>query len=240
MYKVKRAVIPAAGEGTRMRPLTLEIPKPLVPVNGTPMIETIISALRKNGIEEIHIVVGYLGEQFGYLAQKYPGVSIIENPYYQSCNNISSLFVARDYLEDAIILDGDQLIYNPEILSPDFERSGYNCCWTDRETDEWLLTPENGIVRSCSRTGGKSGWQLYSVSRWTAEDGRKLKKHLETEFLQKKNRQIYWDDLALFCYKDEYELGIRPMQDGDIAEIDSLRELAELDESYRRYVKEVE
>lgn len=60
-----------------------------------------------------------------------------------------------------IILDGDQIIYNPEILAPDFERSGYNSVWTDGETDEWLQTVEDGIVTSCSRTGGK-----YSFFAW--------------------------------------------------------------------------
>ena len=39
----------------------------------------------------------------------------------------------------------------------------------------------------------------------------KLKKHLELEFEVNKNRQIYWDDVAMFCHADEYELGIRPM-----------------------------
>ena len=61
-----------------------------------------------------------------------------------------------------------------------------------------------------------SGWQLYSISRWTAEDGKKLKRHLEIEFDQKKNRQINWDDVAMFCYPEEYKLGIRPMNKDDI------------------------
>lgn len=84
-----------------------------------------------------------------------------------------------EHIENAIILDGDQIIYNPEILAPEFERSGYNSVWTDGETNEWLQTVENGIVVACSRTGGKGGWQLYSISRWTAEDGKKLKCHLK-------------------------------------------------------------
>ncbi len=139
-------------------------------------------------------------------------VKLIENPYYSVYNNISSLYVAREHLEDVIILDGDQMIYNPSILAPEFERSGYNAVWTDEETDEWLMKVENGIVKSCSRTGGKSGWQLFSISRWNAEDGKKLKKHLELEFEEKENRQIYWDDVAMFCHPQEYQLGIRKMQ----------------------------
>ena len=104
--------------------------------------------------------------------------------------------------------------------------------WTNQQTQEWLLTVKEGIVTHCSRNGGSNGWQLYSVSRWTAEDGRKLKKHLEIEFEEKQNRQIYWDDVALFCYPEEYELGIRSMCIEDIVEIDDICELIRIDSSY--------
>lgn len=238
MHTVKRAVIMAVGLGNRMRPVTLKTPKPLVKVNGKRMIDSVIEGLQQNGIFEIYVVVGYLKEQFFILEQEYPGIHIIENPYFDSCNNISSLYMAREHLEDSIILDGDQIIYNPKILQKKFERSGYNSIWTEEETDEWLQTVENGIVTKCSRAGGKKGWQLYSISRWTAEDGRKLKKHLESEFEEKKNRQIYWDDVAMFCYPKEYQLGIREMKKGDVIEIDNLDELAALDKSYEKYLED--
>jgi CTP:phosphocholine cytidylyltransferase-like protein len=179
LHKVERAIIMAAGMGNRMKPVTLSTPKPLISVNGERMIDTVIKALHKNGIFEIYVVVGYLKEQFKPLEQQYKGLTLVENPYYESCNNISSLYAVRDKIANSIILDGDQIIYNHNILSPEFERSGYNAVWTDNETDEWLLEVKEGIVNSCSRTGGKGGWQLYSISRWSNEDGRKLKKHLE-------------------------------------------------------------
>ena len=233
MYKVERAIIMAAGKGTRMRPVTLHTPKPLVKVNGERMIDSVIEALHKNGISEIYIVVGYLKDQFEILPKEYENVKLIENPFYDTCNNISSLYVARDYIENAIILDGDQIIYHEKILAPEFDRSGYNAVWTDDETEEWLMTVEKGIVTSCSRTGGKGGWQLYSVSRWNEADGKRLKHHLELEFNEKYNRQIYWDDVVMFCHADEYELGIRPMNADDVIEIDNLEELIALDGSYK-------
>lgn len=240
MHQVNRAVIMAAGVGKRMQPVTLEIPKPLVPVNGIRMIDTVIRGLHENGIYEIYVVVGYKKEQFDCLAKEYQGITLIENPYYDKCNNISSLYVAREYIENSMILDGDQIIYNSNILSPEFERSGYNAVWTQEPTKEWLITVENGIVTHCSRTGGSKGWQLYSISRWTAEDGQKLRGHLEVEFEKKGNIGIYWDDVALFCYPREYELGIRQMNANDLIEIDGLEELIAIDGSYSKYIGESE
>ena len=233
MHQVKRAIIMAAGLGNRMRPVTNHTPKPMIRVNGTRMIDSVISALHNNGIYEIYVVVGYLKEQFQVLEQEYPGLKLIENPYYDTCNNISSLYMAREHLSDVIILDGDQFIYDETILCPEFTLSGYNAVWTDDETDEWLMTVENGIVTACSRTGGKDGWQLYSISRWSDADGQKLRKHLEEEFDRKQNRQIYWDDVALFCHPEDYTLGIRPMEAGSIVEIDSFAELVAIDNSYK-------
>ena len=140
MYEVKRAIVMAAGLGKRLHPVTLQIPKPLVEVNGVRIIDTIIRSLRKNNITEIYVVAGYLQEKFACLEEEYPGLKIIYNPYYDTCNNISSLYVAREYLKDVIILDGDQVIYNPDILSPHFENSGYNCVWTEKHTQDWLLS----------------------------------------------------------------------------------------------------
>ena len=235
MSLIKWAVIMAEGLGKRMHPVTLTTPKPLIKVKGKRMIDTIVEALHKNGINEIYVVAGYKIEQFYQWAKNKEGIKIIENNLYDKCNNISSLYAARNYIENAIILDGDQIIYNPEILNPEVTKSGYSCIWTDDETDEWLLTVDDkNKVVSCSRRGGKNGWQLFSISRWTKEDGQKLKGFLEEEFEVKNNQQIYWDDVALFCHPENFELTVYPIKKGDIVEIDNFTELCEIDESYTK------
>lgn len=232
MNIAKRAIIVAAGFGSRLHPLTLDIPKPLLSVNGCRIIETILDALLQNGVNEIYIVVGYKKELFYSLLYKYPFLKFIENPLYDECNNISSLYFARDFIQDVIILDGDQIIHKPDILNPRFLQSCYCCSWTDSETREWLLQVEKGRVASCSRTGGKSGWQLYSISFWSQKDGALLQKHLAEDFLKPKNRSLYWDDIALFLHPEEYSLGIRKIADNDVYEIDTLEELIRYDSSY--------
>lgn len=232
MIKVNRAIIMAAGRGERMNPVTLKTPKPLVSVNGKRMIDSVIDGLHQNGIFEIYIVVGYLREQFLSLEEVYPNVRLIYNPDYAEWNNIASLYAAKEYLSDCMILDGDQIIHDPKALDPYFELSGYNAVRTEQPTKEWLLQTENGIIKSCSRIGGTGGWQLYSISRWSTEDGAKLRHYVEIEY-KKNNRSIYWDDIPIFIYPNEFTLGIHPMKNSDVLEIDTLNELMDADPSYR-------
>lgn len=233
MPKIENAIIMAAGLGTRMRPLTNKIPKPLVKVNGRRMIETIIKGLHQEGINDITVVTGYLADKFDFLIAKYPGLKLINNPYYQKYNNLSSLYVARKELKNTIILDGDQLIKNVSVLNPEFKKSGYAGTWVDQWTDEWIMhTDGDGIVLSCDRNGGENGYRLYSVSKWTAEDSAKLAKLVEKEF-NAQNHDIYWDDVAMFEYSNQFDLAVHKVNSDDIVEIDSLDELKEIDPSYK-------
>ena len=174
----------------------------------------------------------HLKNVFQELQEKYKDIVLIENPYYEKCNNISSLYVAREHLENCIILDGDQIIYNKNILDPLFEKSGYCSMWTEDYTEEWLQCVEENKVLSCCRTGGRNGWQLFSVSFWNKRDGAKLKELAEFEFEQNENKDIYWDDIPMFCHSEEFDLGIRAIKRGDLIEIDSYEGLTKLDVSY--------
>ena len=94
-YRVKRAVILAAGVSSRMMPIILNTPKPLVRVHGKPIIETILDALFDVGIKDITIVVGYMKEQFALLKDRYPNLQLMENPFFNETNNVSSAWLAR-------------------------------------------------------------------------------------------------------------------------------------------------
>ncbi len=106
-----KAIILAAGMGKRLIPLTLKMPKPLVPILGQPIIEYTMEALACTGVSEIIIVVGYKGEAIiEYFEKQYQGIPIryVENTEYDSTGNIYSLKLALDHVDDDIILcEGD-------------------------------------------------------------------------------------------------------------------------------------
>ena len=130
------AIIIAAGMGTRLRPLTLSTPKPLIKVFGKPMIERNVEFLLEKGIKEIVIVTGYLGEQFSFLKEKYPEVKLVHNDKFNEYNNIYSFYLIREYLEDSYILDGD-IYLNKNIFKTDLDKSMYFCLlYTSDAADE--------------------------------------------------------------------------------------------------------
>ena len=111
-YRARRAVFIAAGFGSRLAPITFNTPKPLVRVHGIRIIDRLIDACLKAGIDEIYIVRGYLSELFDQLLYKYPMVHFLENPAYNEANNISSALVARYLLPNAYVFEADLLISN--------------------------------------------------------------------------------------------------------------------------------
>ena len=144
-YKVKRALFIAAGFGSRLVPITLNTPKPLVRVNGKRMIDTLLDAVIDAGIEEIYIVRGYLGEQFDQLLYKYPNIKFIENPYYNEANNISSAFLVRHLMQNAYVLEADLVLSNPKLITKYQYISNYLGVPTDY-TDDWCFETKNNVI----------------------------------------------------------------------------------------------
>ena len=108
-----RAIILAAGMGTRLRPLTDTRPKCLVELAGRPLLDRQLDALRAAGVEDIHIVGGYLAEQL-----ERPGLTRHLNPDYASTNMVHTLFCAEPALtgdQDLLIAYGD-IVYEPGIV----------------------------------------------------------------------------------------------------------------------------
>ena len=230
-YRVKRAVFIAAGFGSRLVPITLNTPKPLVRVNGTRIIDTLIDAVLSAGINEIYIVRGYLAEQFDQLLYKYPMLQFIENPAYNEANNISSIMCARYLLRNAYVLESDLLLRNPGLIRKYHYTSNFLGI-REARSDDWCFTVNNDGIITSQTVGGMNCWQEVGISYWSDEDGRKLSEHIRQAYEMPGGKERYWDQVPFTVFPEDYQVEIRECVEEDVTEINTWRELKALDRAY--------
>lgn len=229
-YRVKRAVFIAAGFGSRLVPITLNTPKPLVRVNGRRMIDTLLDAVTAAGIQEIYIVRGYLGEQFDQLLYRYPSIRFIENPDYNEANNISSVLCARHLLRSAYVLEADLVLYNPELIRKYQYTSNYLGVPVAR-TDDWCFQTRGRVITDVM-VGGTDCHHMFGISYWSDEDGARLCEDVQAVYRMPGGKERYWDEVALRYCRKHYRVEVRECTMDDVIEIDSYADLKALDQAY--------
>lgn len=223
---METAILMASGLGTRMRPITKSIPKPLVYVGEKPLIETVITALQRRGVERIVIVVGYLSEQFNYLLDKYTNVIIVKNNVYKEINNISSIYYAREYLLDGatFICEADLFVEDENLLCRELGNSCYFGKMIVGYSADWVFELDNEKhIRRIGR-GGNNCYNMVGVAYLDPNDSKKLKKIIELEYGKPGYEVLFWDDV-MNMHIDEFELKIQPVNAEQIIEIDTVEEL---------------
>jgi len=116
-----QAIILAAGMGRRLGELTSQNTKCMVSVNGKPLIDRLLTQLSALKLQRVVIVIGYEGKKLqDHIADRYPSLNIVyvENPIYDKTNNIYSLELATDYLQedDTILIESD-LIFDDSLFN---------------------------------------------------------------------------------------------------------------------------
>lgn len=115
-----KAVILAAGRGTRLYPYTKYIPKCLLDIGGITILENQINNIRDCGIDEVVIVVGFGFDKVENFLRNYDGLGMkiktLYNPFYQTTNSLISLWIARSEMDtDIVVINGDD-VFEYEVL----------------------------------------------------------------------------------------------------------------------------
>ncbi|SEP99306.1 sugar phosphate nucleotidyltransferase [Neolewinella agarilytica] len=109
-----KAIIPVAGKGVRLRPLTYTQPKPLIPVAGKPIISFIVEQLIELGVDDYVFIIGYLGEKIReYIERTYPELNTTFVTQEDRMGSAHAIWLARDHYanaEELIIFFGDAII----------------------------------------------------------------------------------------------------------------------------------
>ncbi|PFN07037.1 sugar phosphate nucleotidyltransferase [Bacillus cereus] len=223
-----RAILLAAGMGTRLRPLTLTTPKSLVEVNGKPMLERQIEYLQEIGVEEIIVITGYLAEKFDYLVDKY-NVKLVHNDKYNVYNNIYTMYVVREYLQDAYVMDADVYLHR-NIFIENPESSLYFSAKKEDFRNEWIIKhDENRKVYDIEIGDGDDDYILCGISYWSKEDGVHIVKKLEEVVDQEDFGELYWDNIVKDNIQD-LNVHLYKIDSNDSFEIDSIEDLKKVEE----------
>ena len=226
--KVDNAIIMAAGTASRFAPLSYEKPKALIEVRGEVLIERQIRQLREAGIEEVVVVTGYKAEQFEYLKDKY-GVVLINNPYYLTRNNNSSIYAAREYIKNSYICSSDNyFITNP--FESDVDESYYSAVYMEGDTGEWCISEDDGWIKDV-KVGGQDSWVMLGHVFWSESFSRSFLHILEDEYEWPETADKLWETIYIE-HINELPMKIRKYPADFIFEFDTLDELREFDDSY--------
>ena len=232
-YRVKRAIILAAGFGSRMMPATADRPKPMGRIGGVRIIDTLLDALIAVGIKEITIIGGYKFDKLKDLQEKYPFIQLIENKEYDKTNNISSAMLSFDTLHDGCYFcEADLYISNPQIITK-YQYASNILGSYSMETDDWSFKMVDGYLADYQK-GNTYCYNYYGISYWTPEDCEKLKRDFTEVYHDPDGgKDYFWEFIPFVLRKENYRVEVRPCSKQDIVEIDNYYELAQLDASYR-------
>lgn len=236
-FKVDRAIIMAAGFGSRFVPLTFETPKGLLEVFGERMIERQIKQLHEVGIFDIVIVVGYLKEHFEYLIDKY-NVKLIYNPDYSTKNNISTLHYACKYIEgsNVYILSSDN--WMRENMYHSYEPySWYSSIYMEGNTNEWVLYFNKKHEITGINIGGSDAYVMYGPVYFSKDFSNVFMPILEKAFSTPGSDDWYWENVLMSELKKKNSLlpaiHVNPQPKNQVYEFENLEELRSFDYRYK-------
>jgi choline kinase len=115
-----KAIIPAAGRGSRMRPYTDELPKGLISIAGRPLLARTVEQLAEAGIGEVICVTGYLAKTLENYLRAYPrrpAIRFIYNPYFATTNNVVSLALTTELWDQSILILDADILFTADLLS---------------------------------------------------------------------------------------------------------------------------
>lgn len=217
----RQAVILAAGFGMRMVPINTEISKGLLEIKGEPLIERIIKQLHEVGIKEIYVVVGFMKEEYEYLRDQF-GVNLVVNAEYAEKNNLHSLQLVKNHLENAYIVPCDIWCkFNP------FHR---------KEAYSWYMVSDLMDYESNIRINGKKlvivpkglcGNSMIGICYLDKKDASIVRKRVDELSKCHKYDNSFWEEVLYV--NDHMMLAANVVHFTDVVEINTYEQLRKID-----------
>lgn len=227
MYKADNAVILAAGMAIRFVPFSLTKPKGLARVEDEPLIERQIRQIREAGIKDVYVVTGYLAEQYDYLRDSF-GVGLIHNSDYAVRNNHSSIFAARDVINNTYICSSDNYFtLNP--FEPSVDMAYYALQYSEEHTDEWCVTEDSDGIIDSVHIGGSKSWYMLGHVFWDEAFSKSFLEILDDVYDDPGTVDMLWEHIFINNLPG-LKMKARKYPPGTIYEFDTYEDLKRFEE----------
>lgn len=197
-----KAFILAAGFGSRLRPTTDNIPKTMVEVNGIPIIKKQIDSIIAAGIEDVFVVSGYKFDILvKYLSHEYPKVKIINNPIYETTNNMFSVLLTFPFADDDCIYMNGDVFFDSDYLKLLVTSEYENAVLVEKnryESENMKIILGEKNIREISKKITVD--QAYGTSIDVYKIGKKAMmqyKSIVEDYIYTKNERQLWNEFAL-------------------------------------------
>jgi choline kinase len=226
-----KALILAAGLGTRLAPITNDIPKSLVQVNGTPILLKQIDNLYKNGIKDITIISGYKADILEKVVHRfYPEINIIESVDYATTNNMYSAYMAREVVRGSefLMMNAD-VFFDASVIAALIQSDSPNAIVTDINTyieESMKVVEKNGRIIAISKqiTQEEALGSSIDVYKFSIDGGKAFMDKC-ADYIEKKQELKKWSEVALNEILSEVVFKACPLN-GRWFEIDNHNDLA--------------
>lgn len=220
--KPKNAIILAAGFGMRMVPINAMTPKGLLEVNGEPLAERLIVQLRKTGITDIVLVVGFMKERFDYLIDKY-GVELVVNPNYATKNNLYSLALVADRISNTYIIPCDIWSESNPFSAQEMYSWYMVSDITDHESDV-RVNRKMELIKVGEHSGGNA---MIGISYIIEKDSEMIRERIKKAVKSGKHTEDFWE-IVLYA-GDKMCIPAKVVHSSQVFEINTYEQLRELD-----------
>lgn len=234
-----KALILAAGLGTRLAPITDSCPKSMVPVNGKPIIQKQIENLLENNITDITVVGGYLYEVLeNFIHERYPNVKMINSVDYASTNNMYSAFLGKDYVgDDEFLMMNADVYYDSSVIKSLLEFDKPNAIVTDIGNyleESMKVIEKNGHLIEIAKTITEEDALGASIDVYKfSKDGGNAFFEKCREYIENKKELKKWSEVALNDVLKEVDFFACPLV-GRWYEIDNHEDLRLAEEMFKK------
>jgi HAD superfamily hydrolase (TIGR01450 family) len=242
-----KAIILAAGIGSRLRPITNSKPKTMVEVNGKPMIEYIIESLIENNIHDIVVCTGFESIKLkNHLESNFSNInlSFVENKEYDITNNMYSLYLAKTHLDSDIILMNADLVYDKNIIT-DLIKQKSTCIAVDKDNyleESMKLKVENNIVKRISKkiTEKESYGSSIDIYKINFSDLNEIINEMKKIIEIKKDRN-QWTEVMLDNLFKKEKIKAKPLDINNKKwyEIDNFEDLQKAEILFNNKIKDI-